>query len=117
MNRRDLLKALAGLPLLGLLPQLPPDPTIDLASFQKALAGISAAAKAVIPCLRGLADSVQQVKFWIRSAGGLWVLCPETVGAKPTPRQFSNARRFLDSFGISADRVATRIKQLEIMNS
>ena len=65
MNRREFVKALAGVPLLGLLARLPEmeiDPTISPAVLQKALAGIRDAAEAVIPRLQEMASSAWEAK-------------------------------------------------------
>ena len=65
MNRRDFVKALAGVPLLGLLAKLPDietDPMVPPAMLQKALAGIRDAAEVVVPHLQEMADSLQEAK-------------------------------------------------------
>lgn len=71
MNRREFVKALAGIPVLRLLTKLPKAKKgLNLDAFRGALVGLRDSAKAVVPRLQELAASCREIKdygkliFW-----------------------------------------------------
>lgn len=66
MNRRDLLKALATIPLLRVLVKLPEvGEELDLVAFEEALAAVADGAESAASCLQEMGTSVQEAKHML----------------------------------------------------